>query len=346
MKKTLLAAFSLCLAMSTQAQFIGRMDARTAKAIAGGTVYVQNAEADSKKSKKLEKDPEAQAAYSDGITAINEAFENAFGKYWKLTEEVNFKSPSELRSMRKSAGPNDYVIYVDQQERKLEKGEPEGMNRTADLVLLPLSEDPNKALQPYKVPLPHPDPTEGDIIYGVQMMNLHLQSLAGGPSMDYKREMRTNADALRTKTLLLNSQDLDVKVDEPEKVSKLYSNAFEIVETQAINDAIVEANPQYAYVYVVRAAGPNMYTGVMVDAETGKICGVTSVSGSTGPVKQYPVLKEKNLRDLSRAVPSAPLEMPTVNTAEDAPAPPPAQEKATPKAVPAPAPAASPSKRR
>lgn len=335
--------------MLVKAQFLGLMDAKTAKAIKSGTVNVQISEPDLKMIKKLEKDPDAQTAYSDGITAANEGLEKAFDTYWKFTDEVTFKSPAEVKFARKGAPADQFLIYIRYEERKLEKGEPEGINRSASLCLMKLSDDPNKVLKPYEVPLPHVNLSAGDIIYGIRLMNMHLNAVFAGPSADWKKAMRSNSEALKTKTLLVNATDLDAKVEDTEKLKKFYSKSIEASDDATIEEAITTENQQFAYVAVVRGQAPNTYTAVVVDAATGGICATTTVSGTTGPIKEFPTLKEKNIRDFAKNIPADPAPAAPATAEEPAPVVEPAPAPAKPKTAPNPSakapvkPAAKPS---
>jgi len=337
MARILLLALVLLTSSSlVKAQFLGLMDGKTAKAIKGGSVVVQTTEADPKMIKKLEKMPDEQTAYLDGIAASNEGLEKAFDTYWKFTDEVTFSSAGAIKASRKGAAANQFLIYVRFDERKLEKGEPEGINRSASLCLVKLSDDPEKVVNAYQVPLPHVNLSQGDIIYGIRLMNMHLTSVAAGPAADWKKAMRANSEALKTKTLLVNSTDLDTKVEDTEKLKKFYSRAIEASDDATIEEAITTENQQFAYVAIVRAQAPNTYTAVVVDAATGGICATSSVMGTTGPIKEYPTLKEKNIRDFAKNIPADPAPAAPVAQEEPAkveePVPAPVKPKTAPKA--------------
>lgn len=162
----------------------------------------------------------------------------------------------------------------------------ESGSKDLSAVYIDLIEGFEKGRPIYLQNMPNLFPTQGDLIFGVQMIQTYLIGRLAGKSMaDAKEAMKEYANVLKTKPLLIDREDVKESLADAE-IPKYYPYPYLITDYATIEKAIMEKDPRYAYVEIVPMGTSGSYH-LVVDAEKGVTIGYSTplpMIGSGGRV--------------------------------------------------------------
>ncbi|MES2732717.1 MAG: hypothetical protein V4714_13255 [Bacteroidota bacterium] len=225
--------------------------------------------------KLSKKNPEKLQTYRDNIFGKNMALRFAIENYWNFTSGMEYKTYEEaFKLYSKDSKQYAFIHFGVHTEQEMVRtghsfnGQPAGWSRTGSgtSVYNPStrrSETSNviSILQIYvpgkeviRVSLPNMYPSKGDAVYGIQQMQYILRYVeADKDAKAYKvlySEPEKLAPMLKGKTLLIDKDDLDPKLDEQE-IKKAYPFPLKVASYEEIETAIINKEPNYAFVQIV-----------------------------------------------------------------------------------------------
>jgi len=136
----------------------------------------------------------------------------------------------------------------------------------------------------FSVGLPRKLVTQADAIYGVKQIQYMLNELAKdakSESNDWLDEC--HGEALKTKTLLINKDDVDEDMTEAD-MKVAYKYPFRIVSQDEIDDAILKETADVAVVHLINTEGSRgqAFSQFITNPASGEIYGVIMPKGGFG----------------------------------------------------------------
>lgn len=295
MKRKLLT-LSLALTLATLNTFgqFSITSQKDAALIKESKLLVVLEEPDPKTLKKLAKNGQSEVDnYKLQIEGRNKALGEAAEGYWSFSSEVKVLKESEVYDFLD--GNDGYVTlqygeYLDYYRmtspftntgkmagwtRDSQTGLPTYLAPTRYSVLAneitTLEILDKKSL--IKVYLPNLSPSKTDVVYGLKEIQYILTYLSeGNKFIGILKQIKANNAELDKVTLLIDKDDVDEDLTE-DLIKEIYPHPFMISDYETIEKAILEENPQYAYVTIVSVPGGkgNVNAHTILGAKDGKI---------------------------------------------------------------------------
>jgi len=234
-------------------------------------------EEDEKILKKLAKKPDELKFYKDEIVRLNADLTEIAAKFWTFTSGPVTKTRTEVEALKASKDKKYTVLAFDRYKATDWARDFYGVNRYAinskliGALFIDLIEEFEEHKSVSIQNLPNLVPTKGDLAAGLEMMQNYLNArLAGKKRKDTMDEVKENGAQLKSKTLLLDKEDLKGKL-KPADIKAAYPFNYKIVDYGEIEKAILEKDSQYAFVQIVPLSlGTLSFEHIILDAGTGK----------------------------------------------------------------------------
>lgn len=234
-------------------------------------------EEDEKILKKLAKKPDELKFYKDEIVRLNADLTEITAKFWTFTSAPVTKTRTEVEALKASKDNKYAVLAFDRYKATDWARDFYGVNRYAinskliGALFIDLIEEFEERKSVSIQNLPNLVPTKGDLAAGLEMMQNYLNArLAGKKRKDTMDEVKENGTQLKSKTLLLDKEDLKGKL-KPADIKAAYPFNYKIVDYAEIEKAILEKDSQYAFVQIVPLSlGTLSFEHIVLDAGTGK----------------------------------------------------------------------------
>lgn len=304
MKKIIILA--LCLLSTAGFAQMGFGKPEEVAAVKKRALLVMLEEEDPKKVTKLNKKPEELALYQSEIRRVNDAMKEA-AKYWTFHSTVDFKTRSEIIKLQEaknknyavlsftrykienwhtnfqSTAPNSAKIYYNGNTGSFTSTSSYwygqryvGGSREIASVYIDLIEGLENGRPVYIQNLPNLFPTLGDLVFGVQMVQSYLEGrLSGKKRSEGMEDIKEYAEVLKTKTLLLDREDIKGNLKE-EEIAKNYPYKYIVTDYATIEKAILEKDKNYAYVQITPMMGTSGFVHMVVDAEKALLIGYSA----------------------------------------------------------------------
>lgn len=282
MKKSQFILALILIASSAYGQF-SMTSKKEAMQIKNAVLLVSLEEENPKTANKLTDKPDKLEHYRNQIEGRNHALKNAVEKYWSFSNKVEYTTEARAKELLKTEKGKYVQIgfgqYIDYERFKTgfgADGKPAGWghtinssgmkeigmtynrstkySETANMITTLTITDPDNII---KVHLPNVYPSESDAVYGIQQIQYILNYLLADDNnsiMKLPGQIKKNSSELKNKTLLLDKEDLDGKLTEKE-IKEAYPFTFKIVSQEEIDKAILEKDPNVAYVQITETPG-------------------------------------------------------------------------------------------
>ena len=265
---------------------------------------------DPAKLKKLAKKPEELADYKAYIADYNARMQELAPKLWKFSPSVEFKHESELAALRKAKGPQRGVLqHLNFQlaHRHHVPGTPMGVGGTyfysseqvSAIVLSVLGNGDQD--QVWRVQLAPGAVYTSDIIFSLKTIQQYLQGRADGLSgRDMMADVAKNGKQLRTKTLLIDEEDVKGKLTATD-IKQAYPFPYQIVPRATIETAVASADARYACVRLLPAT-ESIMVQVVMNAEDGSMMAMSKPNAvRVMGVGGGQAIGKSNLKDFAQA---------------------------------------------
>lgn len=274
----------LLQAATAQAQF-GLGKPKEIAVVKSQPLIVILKEEDPKQLKKLANKPEELADYKTGVADYNAQMRELAPKLWKLSSGVEFKSESELETLRKAKKTQRAVLrhlsFVLGHRHRM-GGTP--LNSTSmgnfyytseqvsALVIDLFGDGDENAVGRIQIAAGPVYPS--DIIFSIKYLQTYLQARANGRSgSDMREEIAQNGKRIPTKTLLIDESDVKNKLTAAD-IKQVYPYPYQIVPRATIEKAVAEADGHYAYIRLLPAT-ETVTVQVVVDADNADLLGMS-----------------------------------------------------------------------
>ncbi len=328
-RKILLATALLLPALGLRAQF-GMGKPEDVKLVRKLPLIVVMQVEDPAIVRKLTKKPDELAGYRAALASKNEILKSQFQKYWKFSPEIQFRRSSEMDSLLKKPTQvystvriADYVVSHHHQGSAVSR--PSGgmnpvtgsQNTTTSYpnaytetsarcgVRLQLlgkgrSNNGSVCLQQIEKGRVY----DSDISFSVRGMQKYLENRAKGKeAMNLKDEVKANGPKLKTKTLLLDEEDVRESLTTAD-IKASYPYPIKLVERAVIEEAVLSEDPKYACVRLM-PMGDKFSAQMVMSTDTGDVLaysipgyGTMMVANSVGASAGV-VVKKSNLKDFA-----------------------------------------------
>lgn len=311
-KRLLLLALLLVLRnMVASAQYgFGFYKYMNVELISKQPLLVLLTEEDPKELAKLASKPEELAQYKAYVAYLNAQLQQLAPQLWKFSPSVEFRPKSALPALE-AAGQRTVVLYY--VKRKVGVSNPQAFGPIGGVwsAYLQLSSPgEGKENQESSAALPLDAIYPSDIIIAFKQMqralqkDVKLKAEMDRPRGEQLKEARAalraegdaNAEAIRTKPLLVAQDDVDKQLTE-DAIKQLYPFPFQLVPRAFIEEAVRTADARYNYVRW-RAADEASVGPRIVDAANGRILG-SSADGGKGNGGQ-PIIGKREFKDFAR----------------------------------------------
>lgn len=247
--------------------------------------------------KKFEKKPAQLSEYKNNIKSTNDNFKAALTKYWKLHSVVEFKTPTEIETLKESIAKDkknkglyafirmDYYSY---KGRSREESQAiTSKEYTSDINYLRVFMLDGTEL--IYSSLPNVLPTVPDLIYGIRHVSNALIGMEFGRDITALTE--ENCPQIRDKTLLVTQEqmgDLEAK-----DFVKAYPFPYKIATQAEIDKAVIANDAKSAYL-VSADQSDSVVMKMLVLTSTGQWAGYIVNEGRSA-------LSKGELKDLIKA---------------------------------------------
>lgn len=229
-------------------------------------------------SRRLEKSAKKAENYQTQVLDLNQNL-RTLGEHWEFHDEILYMEPSEIMKLKKKKQHQYAVLYIQRLPIKHKAGMLD-VNKfdmryrvSADLSLTLIEKFPSK--KPVTAfTLANSVPSLGDLVSTGRMLTLHMSNrLEGYKASDYRQEIKANAHMLKEKTLLLDKDMID-KNFEIRHIDKLYPYPYQITDSKSIEEAILNKDPNYAYISIIPLkTGATQDLHLVLNAENSQILG-------------------------------------------------------------------------
>lgn len=241
------------------------------------TVILLLEEEDEKTVKKLSKNPQELKFYRDELVRVNQLLQEVSASFWTFTAAPVVKTRSEVEALKASKNKTHAVLAFDRYKATDWSKDAfgttryEGNSRIIAALFIDLIEEFEEKKSVSTQNLPNLTPTKGDLAAGLEMMQNYLNARLGGKKRkETSDEVKENVNLLKSKTLLLDKDDLKGKLSAAD-IKSNYPYAYKIVPYAEIEKAILEKDSQYAFVQIVPlSTGTLAFEHIVLDAGTGK----------------------------------------------------------------------------
>lgn len=312
MKRLLLIALLLVLRnMAASAQYgFGFYRYMNVELISKQPLLVLLTEEDPKELAKLASKPEELAQYKAYVAYLNAQLQQLAPQLWQFSPSVEFRPKSALPALEAAADQRAVVLYYVKRKvgvRNPQAFGPIGGVWSASLQLSTLAD--GKENKEYSAPLPLNAIYPSDIIIAFKQMQRELQKdvklkADSRPRGEQLKEARAtlraqgdaNAEAIRTKPLLVAQDDVDKQLTE-DAIKQFYPFPFQLVPRAFIEEAVRTGDARYHYVRW-RAADEASEGPRIIDAADGRVLG-SSADGGKGNGGQ-PIIGKREFKDFAR----------------------------------------------
>lgn len=240
-------------------------------------------EEDPKQLKKLATKPEDLADYKASIADYNTEIKELAPKLWKFSPSVEFKSESEVESLRKTKKTQRAVlrhVNLALAHRHHMGGSPGGVanpnnfyytTEQVSALVLSLVGDGDEN-QVARIQIAPGAVYTSDMIFSIKYLQTYIQGRADGRSSnDFREEIARNGKKLPTKTLLVDESDVKNKLTEAD-IKQAYPFPYQIVPRTTIETAAAAGDTRYAYIRLLPVTESAMVQ-VVVDAANADLMG-------------------------------------------------------------------------
>ncbi len=214
----------------------------------------------------------------------NEALKLSFEKNWSFSDKIKIITKKEFGELNSKTNKGKYAYF----KKVIHKGDngfslikSKGLITTHDFTLDIIGNKKHIHSMMYPTSIPN----EADFKFIIQQIQFYLKSrldLKTGKQSkkDILNDMAVNTKNVKSKTLLLDREDLAPKLIE--SINKIYPYTYEISSKEAIDKAILNNSANTVYIKVVPigqltgSSGPIktsklLYVQYVVSAEDGKV---------------------------------------------------------------------------
>jgi hypothetical protein len=268
-------------------------------------------EEDPKELKKLANKPEELAEYKADIAYLNTKLRQLAPQVWKFSPAVEFKPESVLPALQ-AAGQRTVVLYYQKRSVGVSRqhvglGPKDGMWQ----AILQLSSPGGGEEHPEcNVPLPLDIIYASDIVVALKQIQQELRrdvrikadaNLGHDKQLQAARDMLraegdANAEAVRTKLLLVAQEEVDEKLT-PDDIKRLYPFPVQLVPRATIEEAVRVSDVRYNYVRW-RAASMASVGPAIIAAADGRVLGYSADGGLD--IRGRPIIGKREFKDFAQ----------------------------------------------
>lgn len=269
-------------------------------------------EEDPKQLKKLANKPEELAEYKADIAYLNTKLQQLAPQVWKFSSAVAFKPESALPALQAAVGQRTVVLYyrkrsVGVSRQHVGLGPKDGMWQAS----LQLSSPGDGEEHPEcSVALPLDIIYPSDIVVAFKQLQHELRrdvkikadaGLGHDKQLQAARDMLraegdANAEAIRTKLLLVAQEEVDEKLTQDD-IKRLYPFPVQLVPRAAIEEAVRVSDARYNYVRW-RAASMAGVGPAIVSATDGRVLGYSADGGLD--FRGQPIIGKREFKDFAQ----------------------------------------------
>ena len=330
MRKTLLLSttFLLLGSLGARAQF-GMGKPEDVKLVRSLPLIVVMQVEDPKMVRTLTKKPDALAEYRAALASKNEILKSQVLKYWKFSPDIQIKRSTELDSLLKKPTQvystvriADYVVSRHHQGQAVSRpsggsNPVSGQNMTTSypnsytttssrcgvrLQLLGKGRSTNGSVCLQQIEKGRV--YDSDISFSVRGMQKYLENRAKGKeAMNLKDEVKANGPKLKTKTLLLDEEDVRESLTTAD-IKASYPYPIKLVERAVIEEAVLSEDPKYACVRLM-PMGEKFSAQMVMSTDTGDVLAYsipgygTMMAASSVGASAGVIVKKSNLKDFA-----------------------------------------------
>lgn len=306
----LLCLVCLLQAATARAQYgFGIYQYKSVELISQQPLVVLLTEEDPKELRQLADKPEELAHYKAYVAYLNTQLQQLAPQLWKFSPSVEFKTKSALPALQAAKGRTVVLYY---QKRKVGTSRASGLGPiggtwSASLQLSSLGDGDEHTESNASLPLDAIYPS--DIIVAFKQLQQALRrdtKLKAELNSDRKERLQearamlraegdANAEAIRTKTLLVLQDDMDKHLTEAD-MKQLYPFPLQLVPRATIEEAVRTGDARYNYARWQAASAASVGPGI-IDAADGRVLGYSYEGGVSNGGRA--IIGKRELKDFA-----------------------------------------------